>query len=215
MAFDRFVDFLFPRSSLTGEEGDWITEKELRQLQSTPLVLEKSVLRSQGLQFIDVIVAAAEYDRVPLLKKAVHTFKYKRARGVGERLASMLVDASVLLTGGDTPVLCPVPLHWKREFQRGFNQSRVLANVIGMKRGWRVEEVLARARHTATQVGKRRHQRIEGVADAFRSRFSSSMPQRVILIDDLSTTGATLNMCAKELKRSGVHRVEGLVLALG
>src|SRR3989338_8153561 len=88
------LDFLFPRRSLTGEGDDWITDDELLSLKSAPVILEMQQLRSQSLHSIDRIVAAAEYKKVSLLHRAIHTFKYKKVRGVGEMLGRMLVDVS-------------------------------------------------------------------------------------------------------------------------
>lgn len=219
------LDFLFPRRSLTGEEGGWITDAEARSLRCAPVVLATPLLRSQGLDHIDRIVAAARYDRVLLLHRAIHTFKYRGVRGVGEVLGTMLVRASWLLHGegiqnnelrimNDAPVLCPVPLHWIRRFSRGFNQSEILARMLGRERGWEVRNLLRRARWTGSQVGRKREERLRGVRDAFAVRVQG-IPQHVILVDDLSTTGATLDACAKVLKDAGVKHVEGLVIALG
>ncbi|NOS67011.1 MAG: ComF family protein [Candidatus Peribacteraceae bacterium] len=221
-----FLDLLFPRRSLTGEDGAWVTEAELRQLQSRPVILETAALRAQGLECVDRIVAVADYDAAPLLHRAVHTFKYKKVRGIGEVLGGILAETSSLLDAEVTenyelriknydPVLCPVPLHWRRKFARGFNQADVLADEVGRSRGWEVQNLLKRTRWTGSQVGRHRRERLIGVNDAFAIRPRMKIPEHVILVDDLSTTGATLDACAKVLKKSGVKKVEGLVIALG
>lgn len=206
------LDFLFPRRSLTGDGGAWITEEELRQLRTRPVILDTAALRAQKLEWIDGLVAVADYDAVPLLHRAVHTLKYKKVKEVGNELGRLLAEASVLVAPG---VLCPVPLHWIRKFSRGFNQSELLAREVGEARGWEVKNLLRRNRWTGSQVGRRRKERLIGVRNAFMVREGMTMPDHVILIDDLSTTGATLNECAKILKNSGVKKVEGLVIALG
>ena len=231
----RLLDFLFPRRSLTGGEGELMTADELRSLRSVPVILETAALRAQGLEYIDRIVAAADYDSVPLLHRAVHLLKYKKVRGMGSMLGKILLDVSVFslpsprtrphfvrsMRGkpdtqitGEGPVLCPVPLHWIRKFSRGFNQSEILAHAVG-QRGWEVRNLLRRVRWTGSQVGRHRRERLIGVKDAFAIRSEKEIPSHVILVDDLSTTGATLNECAKVLKNAGVKNVEGLVLALG
>ena len=251
----NLLDLLFPRRSLIGEEGGWITDAELRQLQSQPVILDIAALRAQGLHSIDRIVAAAEYDSVPLLHRAVHLLKYKKVRGIGESLGKMLVDVSVLClpspaphqststssvsgaghplpqiprcarNAGEGPVLCPVPLHWIRKFSRGFNQAEFLAYEVGQRRGWAVQHLLRRTRWTGSQVGRHRKDRLIGVQDAFEVNrglglglglgLGMEIPQCVVLVDDLSTTGATLDACAKVLKNAGVKTVEGLVIAVG
>ena len=91
------LDLLFPRHSFTGREGELVTVEELRALRSVPVILEQSVLRSRGLESIDRVVAAAEYDTVPLLHKAVHAFKYRKVREVGEVLGVEREAVLVLL----------------------------------------------------------------------------------------------------------------------
>lgn len=223
------LDFLFPRRSLTGDEGDFITEAELRSLRSTPVIVGTNELRARGMMHIDRIVAAAAYDSVPLLKKAVQIFKYRKIKSVGETLGSLVSDTSMVFlpradrdVGEGSPVLCPVPLHWVRKFSRGFNQSEVLASIVGWRRGWEVRNLLKRNRWTGSQVGRTRKERLHGVKDAFEIGLGlgfglgqKKIPEHVILVDDLSTTGATLDACAEILKKSGVKTVEGLVIALG
>ena len=132
---------------------------------------------------------------------------------MGEGLGRVLAEVSQKIPAG---ILCPVPLHWLRKFSRGFNQSELLALEVGAARGWEVKNLLKRTRWTGSQVGRRRRERLVGVKDAFvLGDGVEAIPHRVILVDDLSTTGATLEECAKALKRAGVERVEGLVIALG
>ncbi len=209
------LDFFFPRRSLTGSEGEWVTERECRQLRSHPVILERPRLRSLKLLFLDRVTAAAEYRGNPLLHRAVHTFKYRRVPALSEALCSLIVQASSMIdTESSLPVLCPVPLHWRRLFWRGFNQASLLAQAVGKERGWEAHDLLRRRRYTGTQVGRTREERLRGVHDAFCAAVNP-VPSFIILVDDLSTTGATLNMCAKALKQAGANRVEGLVVAHG
>lgn len=217
----------------------WATESELLSLRCAPVILETTQLRHLGLNFIDRIIAAAKYDDVPELHQLIHTFKYKRVKTVGERLGKLLIGVSELhwpspaphqtLRGGageGKPVLCPVPLHWIRKFSRGFNQSEVLARAVAEARKWEVQHLLNRVKWTGSQVGRRRKTRLAAVMDAFRIRRGrgrmntgtsgwNGMPSNVMLIDDISTTGATLDACAKALKNAGAASVAGLVIALG
>ncbi len=224
------LDLLFPRRSLTGSEGGFITASELKSLRSVPVVLRDHELRSHGMVHIDRIVAAADYDSVPMLHRAIHAFKYKKIRGMSEVLGGLLTEASSEVMPffmpsppalshrngrGGCPTLCPVPLHWIRRFSRGFNQAELLAHEVGRSRGWEIQNLLNRTRWTGSQVGRHRRDRLVGVKDAFAIQSGMKIPMHVILVDDLSTTGATMNECAKVLKNAGVKNVEGLVLALG
>jgi len=206
-----FLDLLFPRHSLTGEEGQWITDAERKQLASHPVIETKAQLRERGIHFLDEIRAGSAYPDCPLLKKAIHTFKYRRVRSLAEDLGALILTIADWEEG---TVLCPVPLHWTRRFARGFNQSALLAHVVARERGFTVAALLKRARATGHQMRRKRCERLTAVCGAFRCT-ESHPPSRVILIDDLATTGATLDACAKALKSVGVERVEGWVVAHG
>jgi predicted amidophosphoribosyltransferase len=111
-------------------------------------------------------------------------------------------------------VLCPVPLHWLRRFGRGFNQAECLARVVAAERGLPVRGLLMRIRWTGSQVQRCRSERLTAVRGAFRCRIPDP-PAHLVLIDDLSTTGATLDACARALKEAGARYVEGWVIAHG
>ena len=113
-------------------------------------------------------------------------------------------------------VLAPVPLHRKRYKERGYNQSALLARELGKLTGLPVvTDGLVRRQHTPSQartasVDARR----QNVIDAFSSPEGRLTKKRVILIDDVATSGATLNACARALKASGIDAVWGLVVAI-
>lgn len=209
------LDALFPRRSLTNVSGTWMTDSERRQLRTHPECMEKMVLRAKGLTALDRLVAASSYDASPMLKLAIRRYKYGRITALAEELGRLLCESTPLL--GQTnppPVLCPVPLHWRRLYARGFNQSDDLARVLGRTWGWRVDPCLRRVRSTGSQAKRNREERLHAMNDAFV--FSGIFaPQIVILIDDVATTGTTLDACAAALKKAGTQHVEGLVLAMG
>lgn len=154
--------------------------------------------------------AVGEYEGS--LKNIIHAFKYDKRRSLAFGLAAfMCVRAGEILEGADC--LVPVPLHPRRERQRGFNQARELARQMDLP----VVEALARRRHTPSQVdlaADRRHANVQGAFALRRSWFLRPMEGlRVVLIDDVSTTGATLEACAVVLREAGAREVRALTAA--
>ncbi len=161
---------------------------------------------------IDGIRSPFRFDGV--IRQAIHQLKYRNLRALAVTLASLLQD---YLATSPMPgeVLVPVPLHPKRVRERGYNQSRLLAKELGKLTGLPlVDDCLVRQRHTPPQaktpsVDERRG----NVANAFTCRDSRLQGRQVLLIDDVSTSGATLDACAVALKAAGAATVWGLVLA--
>src|SRR3989338_2408816 len=120
--FTFLLDLFFPRVSLTGEDGALVTAAEEQMLRAKPMCVETAELRSIGIKHLDRLIAAGMYDDSPLLKTAIHRFKYTRMPAMKTALGKMLVRAFHLLEMHPDSVLCPVPLHWSRSFLRGFNQ---------------------------------------------------------------------------------------------
>jgi len=111
--------------------------------------------------------------------------------------------------------IVPVPLHWWRKWQRGFNQSELLARQLAARTGLPVLEALRRVRATAVQAGLSNRGRRRNVAGAFAvARASRRIDgKRLLLIDDVMTTGSTAATCAAVLKRAGAARVALLTVA--
>jgi ComF family protein len=120
-----------------------------------------------------------------------------------------------LLHGADGIV--PVPLHWRRLWARRFNQSAALAQAIAAASGVPVlHDALRRVKATAQQVGLSRAQRAENIQGAFRVSASGKAMvagRRLVLVDDVVTTGATVEGCARVLLRAGAAEVDVLSLA--
>ena len=146
---------------------------------------------------IDGIRSPFQFDGV--MRQIVHQLKYRNLRALAAPLANLLSDYLITspLPG---EVLVPVPLHGKRLRERGYNQSRLLAQQLGKLTGLPVaDDCLIRWRHMPSQartlsVDERR----SNVVNAFTCRDHSLKDKPVLLIDDVSTSGATLNSCADE-----------------
>lgn len=147
------------------------------------------------------------------LREAIHVFKYKPCRYLGKPLSRWMVENIGFEPGID--IVMPVPLHKKRLRERGFNQALLLAH--GISKRYRITlsfDNLARTRHTKPQVELSGKDRISNVAGAFSLRRPGLLADRnILLIDDVFTTGATLNECSRVLKDAGASRVMALTLA--
>ena len=148
-----------------------------------------------------------------VVREMVHSLKYQNLRAsapdLGRLLATFLERNP---TGAD--VLVPVPLHRRRESERGYNQSKLLAKELGKNIGLLVEtRALRRTKNSPPQVSIAGHEeRRRNTEGAFECT-SSMDGQRVLLIDDVVTTGSTMSACASALKAVGARSVWGLALA--
>jgi ComF family protein len=107
-----------------------------------------------------------------------------------------------------------MPLHWKKRWQWGFNQADLLAREISRRIHTPVKNVLRRVRFTSTQAGLTNAKRRLNVSGAFRSKRGRALSgQRVLLVDDVMTTGATAASCARALKMAGARQVVLLTVA--
>jgi ComF family protein len=161
---------------------------------------------------IDGIRSPFRFDGV--IRQAIHHLKYKNLRALATPLAELLNDYLVTNPIPGEAVV-PVPLHRKRLRERGYNQSSLLAHELGKLINLPVvDDCLIRDRHSLPQArASTVDERRSNVAQAFTCRDHRLKKKQVLLIDDVSTSGATLDACASALKASGATSVWGLVLA--
>jgi ComF family protein len=142
--------------------------------------------------------------------EAVHRFKYSRALWFENFLADLLTREAVpVLRGQRWDRLVPVPLHPLKEREREFNQSALLARRLGRAAGIPCDEnILRRPMPTATQTHLSRDARAANMKDAFVVRPGRRLAgQRIVVVDDVFTTGATTNQCARALRAAGAAEV--------
>lgn len=144
------------------------------------------------------------------LRKLIHLFKYSGMRRLDQPLGALLADA--LPRDRQFDLVTAVPLHWRRRWQRGYNQAELLGKAIARARGIPVVRVLRRGSATRAQAGLSNAQRRENVAGAFRARRRVA-GLRILLVDDVMTTGATAGACARALKKAGAKSVSLAALA--
>ena len=158
--------------------------------------------------------AAARYSEIA--RELVHLLKYGDRLDLAAPLGRWMARAGADVLA-DADALVPVPLHWTRLWQRRFNQSALLARAVSAAGGIAVaDHILARMRATPPQVGLARNERARNVQGAFAVPKAARIDvkgRKLVVIDDVLTSGATANACANVLLRAGASRVDVLVLA--
>jgi ComF family protein len=157
-----------------------------------------------GLQGFDAVYSYGSFEGT--LRQLIHLFKYEGvqplARVFGDRMALALPREQSF------DAIVPMPLHWWKRWRRGYNQADLLAREIGRRWNVPVRDLMLRTRATATQAGLTNAQRRLNVRGAFRVKRGVRLDgRRILLVDDVFTTGATASACARALKRAGATRV--------
>ena len=218
------VDFFFPRRCVgCGKTGEFLCVDCVRKLPRLlpPFCERCGKPESTGRlcstcwgahTAIDGIRSPFRFDGV--VRQAVHELKYRKLKALSGCLAQLLAE---YLQANDIPgeVLVPVPLHSRRLRERGYNQSALLASNLGKFVSLQVvENCLFRAKGGLPQARTTNvEDRRSNVAGAFACKDEQLRGSRVLLIDDVCTSGATLEACALALKSAGVLSVWGLTLA--
>src|SRR5947208_12561200 len=164
--------------------------------------------------YFDAAVAA--YRGRGIVRQIIHDFKYGRQIHLRHLVARWLYAAfdDERLRGREFDMIVPVPLHPARQRERGFNQANLLAELLTAQISIPSKPVLKRVRYTTTQTALDRAERMENLHNAFRLRRNANVRGlRVLLIDDVLTTGSTLSECARILKRSGAISVHAATAA--
>lgn len=162
-------------------------------------------------------LAAAPYSS-PTVQRGIHWLKFQSVRAVAPALAALLVDPLTVIAPRmqlqQEAAFVPIPLHKRRQQQRGFNQSTELAESLSSLTKIAVLHALVRSRATWAQAKLPSHLRHDNVQQAFRL-VETDLPAIAIIIDDVLTSGATLSAAATLLRNAGVRQVWGLTVARG
>jgi ComF family protein len=149
-----------------------------------------------------------------VIRQTIHELKYHNLRAIASHLAVLLL-AYLQTTPVSGEILVPVPLHVKRLRYRGYNQSSLIARNLGRLANLPVvDNCLSRVKDTPSQARtKSVNERHRNVVNAFSCKQDSIKGARILLVDDVCTSGATLEACAIALKAAGASSVWGLTLA--
>jgi len=187
-----------------------------------PLCAEELICSGCLAEIKSAELPAVEYSHCRLISSALYTgaaknlikeMKFRNTRSCAGILARVMTDSFIKHSGGFSPgIIIPVPLHKSRKNERGYNQSALIAKRVSklLKIPFS-SSLMRRIRNTPSQRGLHPDERIKNVKGAFAVR--GKIPATVLLIDDVATTGATVNECAATLKASGAARVASLTFA--
>ncbi len=224
---ERFLDLFFPPYCISCKRGGQIlcsTCYASIQLLSppfckhchTPLAPDKSCQKCayHPLHFNGLRIVGAYQEP---LRSYIHAFKYDGHTRLAQPLGTLLAQ-TYKRTGLVADMIIPVPLHTERQQQRGYNQAQLLAEVCSAELGIPLQvSLLTRVRATAAQIHLPMRERQQNVAGAFllnpKSEARALSKSNILLVDDVCTTGATLEACATPLFAAGANTVWGLVLA--
>jgi ComF family protein len=164
----------------------------------------------RGLSGFDAAYSFGAYEGT--LRKLIQLFKYGKVSSLAKPLGRMLADALPRERVYD--LIVPMPMHWRRRWSRGFNQAELLARVIAGRLNLSVSGAVHRLKATPPQAGLTAAQRRANMSGAFAIRRPDLVRgKRILLVDDVLTTGATAGACARVLKRAGAAKVEVLTVA--
>jgi ComF family protein len=200
-------DFLFPKFCAgCDREGSWLCEK---CLPAVNFLQEDKVV-----DHLDGITALFDYGE-NTVSKLIKMFKYNYLLEIADIFEKIIDDAKFNGTWQNFTII-PVPLHARRQRERGFNQAEILAKLFSKKFNLNINKNLHRIVYTAQQAKLSGEERRVNLKNAFVWDVGgSTTPEKVLLVDDVFTTGATMQECAQVLKSNGVKVVWGLVLAKG
>lgn len=182
-----------------------------------PLGVHKSC---QAKTTLDGLYTIAKHEGV--MHDLISSVKYKGTFDMTKLLGTLMawhLEKSDLVPSSirQSPViLVPVPMHWKKENERGFNQSKLLAQELSKKIHLpSATRILKKTKQTKPQVNLKRNERLKNQTQVFFCPYVLTDHPTVILVDDVVTTGATLSACAKVLKTAGARKVYAIALAHG
>lgn len=232
-------DLVFPIKCFgCGQEGQWLCPECFNKIsfnlcQKCPACQEMNhwgEYCQDCHQYLDGILVMSSYE-LEIIKKMIKTYKYRFVKDLHQPLANLMIVfiGQILETNSqlartwslpkfldyfDYNIVMPVPLSKKRLAWRGFNQSELIAKQIADYFSLSLDiNNLQKIKHTKPQADLKKQQRIENIKNCFVFKGNRLDKQNIILIDDLTTTGSTLNECAKILKQNGAGEVWALVLA--
>ena len=176
---------------------------------AVPLEISNSVVCGQCLKHpthFDRCIAPYVYDSK--LSSAIFEFKQQNKLRCGRQLTKLLAFEVARQGANNVDALIPIPLHWRTQLKRGFNQSELIAHWLSSWFDLPTIKLLAKKMPTRNQKSLSRSERVENMKRTFQLKKEIGNLNKVAIIDDVVTSGATANRCAEILKHAGISRVD-------
>ncbi len=211
--WENILDFIWPKFCLScHQEGSFCCQNCQKNIQLLPLDYEAW---NDNKDFVFEKCYVCLDFQATLTKKLIKTFKYSYIQSLSEILASILWQQVRRINLPTNTIITNIPLHLKKKKQRGFDQTEILAKTLSEKTKIPYLALLTRVKFNKTQAQLDKAARLVNVQDIFKinPKIQTNAQTTVLLIDDIATTGATLNEAAKILKLAGYQHIISLVLA--
>ncbi|PCI24076.1 hypothetical protein COB57_05790 [Candidatus Peregrinibacteria bacterium] len=201
--FQSFFSYIFPEQCIECQkEGAVLCKNCLKKISFTPHVSHLYLPQV----YLDKLEVLCSYRDSATIKKMIYSLKYFSASHVSEILGDMMQKNFIL---SDDICITYIPMTWSRLFERGFNQSYLLAQAFSQKKP---QVLLQKIKGGTRQALLKKKERLINIENSFIF-CGSAVPDKVCIIDDVASTGSTLNECARILKEAGVKYVSAIVLA--
>ncbi len=228
-----FLDLIFPIFCFAcGQDGCYLCEncskKIFQNIKFTCPVCQKlsfcgrTCPDCQRKTYLDGLIWIAPYQN-QTIRKMIHSFKYEFAKDLAKTLASLMIKTILtselinLFSPKKSWLIVPIPIQNKKLKERGFNQAELLAREISNQTKIPFEtKILIKIKNTPSQTTLQEEERRKNVKNVFSVKNSNLIKNKnIVLVDDVVTTGATLDEAAKTLKSAGAKMIWGLALAKG
>jgi ComF family protein len=224
--WDYILDLIYPKECVgCNKEGTWLCRRCQSKIIKikTPYCPKCKRITKNGQfcsncrknTFLTGIIISAYY-REPL-KEAIHHYKYQGIKDLKNQLSSLIIDRLKNNLPRGEKILIPIPLYKRKELERGFNQSKKITEIISSYFNIPlVGNLLVRRKQTLPQINLKLKERSENIKDAFELLPKNKIKGKtILLVDDVTTSGATLNEAAKILRQAGAKEIWGVVIAQG
>ena len=210
----NFLDYIFPQFCLACQkEGSIFCSDCLQDLQLLPI--DKNPWPDDNFVFDECHICLDYHN--PVVKKLIKKYKYGYFNHLAEPIATIYIKKLQQLKIKNDTIICNIPLHKNKKKKRGFDQTALIAKNISHQTQTPYLDLLKRRRSTKTQAQLNKEQRQKNMQNAFMINdhidYQSLKQKTIILIDDIATTGTTLNEASKILKNAGFEYIICLALA--